>query len=68
MTTGAQLLAQTFPMTHFLRLQSEAWVLHPPVGTWLTDWFILAAFGVFALSVGLPLLAKRLVKEGARHA
>lgn len=68
MTTGAQLLAQTFPMTHFLRLQSEAWVLHPPVGTWLADWFILAAFGVFALSVGLPLLAKRLVKEGARHA
>ena len=68
MTTGAQWLAQTFPLTHFLRLQSSAWVLHPPVGVWFMNWLMLAVFAVIALGIGMPLLAKRLIKEGGKNA
>ena len=68
MTTGAQWLAQTFPLTHFLRLQSAAWVLHPPIGVWLMNWLMLAVFAVIALGIGMPLLAKRLIKEGGKNA
>ncbi|MBO7173445.1 MAG: ABC transporter permease [Burkholderiaceae bacterium] len=67
MTTGAQWLAQTFPLTHFLKLQSSAWVLQPPAGVCFIQWLTLAAFAIVALAIGLPLLAKR-VKEGADHA
>ena len=63
MTTGAQWLAQTFPLTHFLKLQSAAWVLQPSTGYWFAQWSMLAAFAVVALAIGLPLLAKRLIGE-----
>ena len=68
MTMGAQWLAQTFPLTHFLSLQSAAWVLHPPMGVWIMHWMMLAAFAVVALGLGIPLLAKRLIKEGGMNA
>lgn len=68
MTAGAQFLAHCFPLTHFMQLQSAAWVLHPPLQTWLVDWMLFALFAIVPLLIGIPLLKSRLEKfNGGLH-
>ena len=55
MDKGAQFFSQWLPLTHFLRLQSEAWILGSPAGTWIVSLGILLGFAGVALSIGLPL-------------
>lgn len=59
MTPGAAFFGELLPLTHYLRLQSEVWVLGSPVETILATLATLALFPLVFFAAGTPLLAAK---------
>lgn len=59
MTPGAAFFGQLLPLTHYLELQGQCWILNSPLDHSARTLGVLALFILIPLSAGLPILAHR---------
>ena len=60
MTPGAAFFGQLLPLTHYLAVQGECWILNSPLDHVFTRLAPLALLIVVPMAAGLPILGVRL--------
>lgn len=68
MTPGAQLFSRCLPLTYFIRLQSDAWILGSSFNAWFPTLAALLTFSIISLAIGLPLMVCQTRKMTQEHA